>query len=154
MTDAAASPAGLWQFITRRFTPLHLAFVQAVVAMGGSLYFSEIAHYPPCDLCWYQRIAMYPLVAILGVALWRNDRRVYTYALPISLIGLAISFYHNAMTYGFVAPGACAAGAVSCTTRWINWFGFVTIPLLAFIAFTVISIAMVAMITRGAADEA
>lgn len=127
-----------------RLTILHFAFLQALVATLGSLYFSEIMQFPPCNLCWYQRIAMYPLVVILGVGLWRRDPNLRWYALPFSLIGLAISLYHNAMTYNFVPAGPCAAeGAVSCLTRWINWGGFITIPLMAFIAFVVISVCLI-----------
>jgi disulfide bond formation protein DsbB len=127
-----------------RFTVIHLAFLQAVVAMAGSLYFSEVMKFPPCNLCWYQRIAMYPIVAILGIGIWRRDANARYYALPLSLIGLAISLYHNAMTYNFVPAGACAAeGAVSCLTRWINWGGFITIPLMAFVAFVVISVCLI-----------
>lgn len=138
----------------RRFTWTHLAFVQAVIAMAGSLYFSEVMLFPPCALCWYQRICMYPLVAILGVGIWRRDHKVYTYVLPLSLIGFSIALYQCAMTYGFIAEGACSAtSAVSCTTRWINWFGFVTIPLLSFVAFSVISLAMVASMSRRADEE-
>lgn len=153
ITHTAAAERSIIQRITSRFTLVHLAFMQALVAMSGSLYFSEIMHFPPCNLCWYQRIAMYPIVAILGVGIWRGDHKVHTYALPLSFIGMGISFYHCAMTYGFVEPGACAVGATSCTIRWINWFGFVTIPLLAFIAFTVISVALVASMNRGSNVE-
>lgn len=133
----------MFQQIRSRFTLMHLAFLQAVVATAGSLYFHWGMGFPPCDLCWFQRIAMYPLVAILGVGLWRKDSNVRYYALPVLLAGMGVSLYHNAMTYGFVAPGACSVGAVSCTTRWINWGGFITIPLLAFVAFTVIAVCLV-----------
>ena len=137
-----------------RFTVIHLAFLQAVVATAGSLYFSLGMGFPPCDLCWYQRIAMYPIVVILGVGIWRRDANARYYALPLSLIGLAISLYHNAMTYNFVPAGACAAeGAVSCLTRWINWGGFITIPLMAFVAFVVISVCLILYTPRVEAVE-
>jgi disulfide bond formation protein DsbB len=117
--------------------------------MSGSLYFSEVMFFPPCALCWYQRICMYPLVLILGVGAWRRDPNVRRYALPLSLIGLAISLYHNAMSLGFIPEQACSAtSTVSCTIKWINWFGFVTIPLLAFVAFAVISLCLVAYSPR------
>lgn len=129
--------------LSGRFTVIHLAFLQAVVATAGSLYFSNVMGFPPCDLCWYQRIAMYPLVVILGVGIWRRDPNMRWYALPLCLIGLAISLYHNAMTYNIVPVGPCGEGAVSCITRWINWGGFITIPLLAFVAFVVIAVCLV-----------
>jgi len=126
-----------------RPTLLHLAWVQSVIAMSGSLYLSEVMGFPPCPLCWYQRIAMYPLVAILGVGiLKRDDKNVRAYALPISIIGLLVALYHCAMTYGLVEEGTCAVGAVSCTIRWINWYGFITIPLMALVAFTVITVSL------------
>ena len=127
-----------------RPTLLHLAWLQAVIAMSGSLYLSEVMLFPPCPLCWYQRIAMYPLVAILGVSIFkRDDKNVRAYALPLSVIGLLIALYHCAMTYGLVEEGVCAAGAVSCTIRWINWYGFITIPLMALVAFSVITLALI-----------
>ena len=70
---------------------LHLAWLQATVATAGSLYFSEIMDLPPCSLCWYQRIAMYPLVIILALGIRRRDRSLPAYVLPLSLIGLAIT---------------------------------------------------------------
>lgn len=121
----------------------YVAFIQALVATAGSLYFSEVMHYIPCVLCWYQRIFMYPLVLILGVGLFLKDRRMQAYALPLSVIGMVISVYHNLLQYHVISDGATACvGGVSCTTLWINWFGFVTIPLLALIAFAVITMSL------------
>src|SRR2546421_386666 len=71
-----------------------LAFVVAAVAMSGSLYFSEVAHFTPCVLCWYQRVAMYPLVPLLGLALLRRRDDVWPYALILAAIGAMISSYH------------------------------------------------------------
>lgn len=144
MSDVSVSPAPARASVLRP-SWLHLAWVQAVVAMGGSLYFSEYMLFPPCALCWYQRIAMYPLVAVLGVALLRGDGRgARAYGLPLSIIGWLIALYHCAMTYGVIAETQCSATeAVSCTIRWINWYGFITIPLLAFVAFSVIIFSLV-----------
>ena len=121
----------------------YLAWAQALVATTGSLFLSEVLGYPPCVLCWYQRIAMYPLVVVLAVGILRRDRGVYQTVLPLSLIGLAIALYHNLLYVGFIpeAASACRAG-VSCTTRFFEWFGFVTIPFLSLTAFTVITILM------------
>lgn len=122
---------------------LQLAWLQAVVATGGSLYFSEVLKLVPCVLCWYQRIAMYPLVVILTVGLLVRETRIRLYVLPFSLIGLAISAYHNLLYYGVLPESIqpCTAG-VSCTTRQIEWLGFITIPLLALVAFGVISVCL------------
>ncbi|MES3005971.1 MAG: disulfide oxidoreductase [Patescibacteria group bacterium] len=118
---------------------LYLALVQTIIATLGSLYFSEIAKYPPCFLCWWQRIAMYPIIIILTVGILRRDREVYQYVLPLTIIGWAFSLYHNLLYYHILPwwNEPCAAG-VSCTTKYISWFGFLTIPLLAFIGFNVI----------------
>lgn len=115
---------------------LVLAWSGSIIGMLGSLYFSEIAHYPPCVLCWYQRICMYPLVVILAVGIINRDRLVYRYALPLSLTGLGIALYHNLLYYNILPEAAapCVTG-VSCTTKFIEWFGFVTIPLLAGLGF-------------------
>ncbi len=124
----------------------YLALFQALLATGGSLYFSEVMKYVPCALCWYQRIFMYPLVFILLVGLFIHDRRLKLYVLPISLTGLAIAIYHNLLQYGAlseVAAPCTAGGGASCTALWINWFGFVTIPLLSLIAFSVITLCLI-----------
>lgn len=122
---------------------IHLAWLQAVFAMVGSLYFSEVLHFTPCILCWYQRIAMYPLVAILTVGLLLRDSRLRFYVLPLSLIGLTTSLYHNLLYYGIIPESSapCSVGA-PCTTRYIEWLGFISIPLLALVAFTVISVSL------------
>lgn len=120
------------------------ALLQAVVSMSGSLFFSEVWHLVPCVLCWYQRITMYPLVAILFVGMLRKDIEVYTYVLPLSLIGFGIATYHVILYYGVnwgfhpEWTGPCVAG-VSCTTRYIEWLGFITIPLMSWVAHLVIS---------------
>ncbi len=114
----------------------YLAWIIALVATVGSLFFSEVMDLPPCVLCWYQRIAMYPLVVVIGVGILTNDARMRNYALPVCLIGLAISIYHNLLYYGIlpesIAP--CVEG-ISCTSRQIEWLGFITIPLMALTAF-------------------
>ena len=119
---------------------LYAAWITALVAAVGSLFFSEVMGLPPCVLCWYQRIAMYPLVFVVGVGILTRDGRLKNYALPISLAGLAISIYHNLLYYGVlpesIAP--CTEG-ISCTSRQIEWLGFITIPLLALTAFVVVN---------------
>ena len=122
---------------------LYLALVQSIIATLGSLYFSEIMKLPPCVLCWYQRILMYPLVIIISVGILRRDKGLPLYVLPMSILGWVIALYHNLLYYKILPEAAapCTMG-VSCTTKQIEWFGFVTIPLLSFIAFTVITICM------------
>jgi disulfide bond formation protein DsbB len=123
---------------------LYIAFFQALIATLGSLYFSEIMKFPPCTLCWYQRIAMYPLVILLAVGILRRDKQIASYILPLSLLGWGIAVYHNLLYFSILPESAapCAAG-ISCTSKFIEWFGFVTIPFLSFVAFSVISAALI-----------
>lgn len=119
---------------------LYVVFAQALLAMLGSLYFSEIMKLPPCVLCWYQRIALYPIVLLAGIAIWHDDRKVaYRYLLPLASIGLLISVYQNLLYYKILPETIqpCTFG-ISCTAKLIEWGGFITIPLLALIAFVVI----------------
>ncbi|MCS7462247.1 disulfide oxidoreductase [Paenibacillus doosanensis] len=123
---------------------LHLSWVVALTATLGSLYFSEIMHFLPCKLCWYQRILMYPLVIILGIAAVRKDVRHYVYVLPLSVWGAGISLYHYLMQKtSWFKDGATACGPVPCDVDYIDWFGFVTIPLLALTAFVLITVLMI-----------
>ncbi|BCG59414.1 disulfide oxidoreductase [Paenibacillus sp. URB8-2] len=120
---------------------LYLAWFVSLVATAGSLYLSEVLKYEPCKLCWFQRIFMYPQVLLLGIATYRNDKRIVPYVLPLSVIGGSISLYHYAEqkipALGKVLP--CTIG-VPCTKDYLNFFGFITIPLLALTAFILIAL--------------
>lgn len=122
---------------------LHIAFVVAWVAMLGSLFFSEVLHLQPCVLCWYQRIAMYPLAIILLVAVLRNDRAIYNYVLPLSIIGGLLSAYHYLLQKTNWVPvlTPCTL-SVPCEALQINLFGFITIPFMALAAFSSITFLM------------
>jgi disulfide bond formation protein DsbB/mono/diheme cytochrome c family protein len=122
----------------------YIALLVAWVAMVGSLYFSEVAHYIPCTLCWYQRILMYPLALILAIGLLRRDENLPLLVLPFSVLGIGVSTYHVLLekTDWFSGAATCQVG-VPCTVIWINWFGFLTIPFLALIAFLVITVMMI-----------
>ena len=123
--------------------PILLAWLSAIVALIGSLFFSEQMGFIPCTLCWYQRILMYPLVILLGIAFYRNDHRIYVYVLPISVFGMIVSGYHYSQQKipSLREFEMCTSG-VPCSGQYINWLGFITIPFLALIAFTVITLAM------------
>lgn len=126
--------------VRRRLSPLAItgAWSVATLAMAGSLYFSEVAHFPPCTLCWYQRIVMYPLVLILGIAAIRRDTAIRLYVIPLALIGVVISSYHYLLEwFPAIDSGACVVG-VPCTTVWFREFGFASIPFLALVAFLLI----------------
>ncbi|WP_212925780.1 disulfide oxidoreductase [Oceanobacillus sp. J11TS1] len=122
---------------------LYLAWLVAVVATLGSLYFSEIRGFVPCELCWYQRILMYPLAVILGIATFQNELTVKKYVLPLSIIGWFISLYHYLLQNvpGFAEIKPCANG-VPCSGQYIDLLGFITIPFLALTAFTLIILFM------------
>ncbi len=135
---------------------LPLVWLQALVATVGSLYFSEVMGYVPCNMCWYQRIMMYPLVAIFTVALLRRDGMARHYGLPLAVFGLAIAIFHNLVYYGVIAEGQigiCLA-SVPCTTRWFEWLGFISIPQLSLIAFTVITLGLAFMRPTPALEDA
>jgi disulfide bond formation protein DsbB len=117
----------------------YFAWLVSLAAVGGSLYFSEIAGFVPCTLCWVQRIFMYPLVVILGIACFREDRIISIYVLPLSMIGGMVSIYHYIEQKAGGLPSPCLQG-VPCSVEYINWFEFVTIPFLALIGFLLISL--------------
>ena len=125
---------------------LYIAWVISLTATIGSLYFSEIREFVPCELCWIQRIFMYPLTILLGIAAFTNDVRMRLYVLPLTLIGGTISLYHYLVQKvpGFADIKPCVQG-VPCNIQYINWFGFVTIPFLALTAFTLMSIVLIVL---------
>jgi hypothetical protein len=133
---------------------LPLGAAVAAVATGGSLYLSEVAGYLPCTLCWYQRIAMYPLTIVLGVAAWRRDREVWRTSVPIAAIGAAIAVWHIAIERNPALGGPCDPAA-PCSIRWVEEFGFLTLPTMALIGFvTIIVLSLAARSRRDAAEPA
>src|SRR3989344_6922031 len=122
---------------------LYVAWATAAASMAGSLYFGEVLGLAPCVLCWYQRIAMYPLVLIIGVGIVKKDRHFYDYAIPLSVIGGAIAFYQNLLYYGVIQERLvpCTFG-ISCTTKYIQLLGFIDIPLLSLLSFILITVAL------------
>jgi disulfide bond formation protein DsbB len=119
---------------------LWLAFLVAALATGGSLFFSEVAHFAPCELCWYERICMYPLAVVTLLAALANDHRVTRYLLPLPIVGAGLAVYHELIERGAVSqPRACALSAPGgCATKWIDEFGYVTIPVLTLTAFALL----------------
>ena len=120
---------------------LFIAWAASIIAMFGSLFFSEIKQYEPCTLCWYQRIMMYPLTIIIGIALIRKNYWISFYTMILSGIGAAISTYHYLLQkIPYFSNHAVSCGRIPCTGQYINWLGFITIPLLAWTAFVIIFI--------------
>ncbi len=116
---------------------LPFAAAIAVGATAGSLYFSEIADFVPCELCWFQRIAMYPLAVILSIAAFRKDRTIFVYALPLAAAGLAISIYHIQLQ-AFPDQSSFCAFDNPCTATWVEGLGWMTIPQMAGASFALI----------------
>ena len=134
---------------------LWAAFVVAAIATGGSLFFSEIAHFVPCELCWFQRICLYPLSITTLLAAIAGDHRVARYLLPLPVVGAGVSVYHLLVENGVVEQAkACLASAPGgCATKWINEFGFMTIPTLALTAAALLT-GFLALAAAGSDDEA
>lgn len=131
---------GRLQAVRSAVAPIALpgAFVVALLATLGSLYFSEIAHFEPCRLCWYQRIAMYPLAIILLIAAYHRDQAARRYVIPIGAIGAAIAAYHYLLEwFPVLDSGACSAAA-PCTLVWFRQLGFISLPYLALSAFLLV----------------
>lgn len=116
---------------------LKINFLIVLSGLLGSLYFSEVLGFPPCVLCWYQRIFLYPLAFIFAVAIWTGDLGYKKYALPLAIFGLAIAVYHNLLYFGVLDEGLSPCTKdLSCITKQIEWFGFLTIPLLSLLSFS------------------
>jgi disulfide bond formation protein DsbB len=123
-TAVSIAPYALW-----------IAFAAALIATTGSLYYSEIANFAPCEFCWYQRIAMYPLTVVLGVAAWRRDHDVWLTALPIAAVGAVLSAYHYLLQrFPELSTGSCSAD-LPCSAAYIWEFDFVSIPFMALVLF-------------------
>lgn len=118
---------------------LTFAWFVSLVALMGSLYFSEIRGFIPCEYCWYQRILMYPMTFILTMAVMKNDTGIVKYLMIFPILGIPLSLFHylKQKTLLFAEIGSCSDG-VPCSAIYIDWFGFVTIPFLALSAFSIL----------------
>lgn len=147
-----AGVGGPWRFMreTLRGSELWLAFGVALVATAGSLFFSEIAHFVPCKLCWFQRIGMYPLV-LLALPALLQDRRAARYLLPLPVFGLGVAVWHMLVERGVVSETqSCEISAPGgCSVKWIEEFGYLTIPTLAATAFALVGF----LLALAAVDE-
>ena len=119
--------------------PLFGAWLISCVALLGALFMSEVVKIPPCSLCWYQRVFMFPLAILLPLGLFPFDRRVVRYTLPLALIGWLVAAFHLLLMYGVIPASLqpCTQG-VPCTDIQVQWLGFVTIPLLSLLSFSLI----------------
>ena len=130
--------ARITQFIKTR--ALLLAFFVALAGTLGSLFYSEVAGYEPCRLCWYQRIFLYPNVILLGLALYKKDKGIIPYGITLSIVGGAIAFYHYLIQRGIAPELPCSAVgySTSCAQIFVMSYGYITIPLMALTAFVFI----------------
>jgi disulfide bond formation protein DsbB len=141
--DDLEAPATTSQGRAGRFG-LYMSLVAAWVATCGSLFMSEALGWIPCLWCWYQRIFMYPIAIILAVGLLRKDRNVAVYSLVLSVFGIFASTYHILLQkVPFISRFETCVIGVPCSADYLNWFGFVTIPMLAWVAFAAIIIGSV-----------
>ncbi len=133
---------------------IFLSFLVATIATLGSLFFSEIMQFVPCSMCWYQRIFMYPLVLIFLINLLYPDKFIFKYAMPLVATGWLFSFYHNLLMFKIIPESVvpCVQG-VPCSTVYINWFGFITIPLLSFITYSTILVLLIILKKGKYLDE-
>ncbi|TRZ67436.1 MAG: disulfide bond formation protein B [Rhodocyclaceae bacterium] len=135
---------------TTAWTLTFAAWLVASVSTLGALFFGEVMQLPPCVLCWYQRIFMFPLVLILPIGLFPFDRKVVRYALPLAALGWLFAVFHLLLIAGVIPESIkpCTQG-VPCSQKVIEWFGFVTIPLLSVVAFSTLIALLVLTYSRS-----
>lgn len=127
--------------MSQPWTLLLAAWLVAIVSSGGALFLGEVMGMVPCVLCWYQRIAMFPLALILGMAAYANDRKGALYALPLAMGGIALALYHSLLVAGYI-PRAwipCGAGA-SCASQKLEILNGLQLPWLSLAAFVAINL--------------
>ncbi|MBI2607889.1 MAG: disulfide bond formation protein B [Candidatus Doudnabacteria bacterium] len=131
---------------------IYLAWATAVIGLLSSLYFSLVKDFFPCDLCWYQRVLLYPLVIVLTVGILTWDKKLHLYVLPFTVIGIIIAGYHYLLQMNVFAQNIipCQIG-IPCETIYFKLFGFITIPFLSLIAFVFITVSV--LIYKKASGE-
>lgn len=129
---------------------LLFSFIIVLGAFFGSLFYSEIAGFPPCSLCWYQRIFIYPQIILLGGALLWRDRAIARYILPLSIIGTVIALYNSYLQYGGspLIPCGTDPTAIDCAQRLIFEFGYITLPLMSLTAFILLVLLAITGLTK------
>jgi disulfide bond formation protein DsbB len=148
--NPTASPASPPAAAPLGWTLVFAAWLIATVSTLGALFLGEVMGYTPCVLCWYQRIAMFPLVLVLAAGLFPFDPRVVRYALPLAFAGLGLALFHLALVAGWIPENIqpCQQG-VPCSDLQVVWFGFVSIPLLSVVAFSLVAGLLLATHFKG-----
>jgi len=146
----ASAAAGIRDDLARN--ALWLGWLVAAVCTVGSLYFSEVAHFVPCELCWYQRICMYPMAIVLLVAAIRRDTGIWRYAIGPLLIGIAVAIYHSQLQ-AFPEQRTFCSATIPCNVRFVWEFGFVSLPFMALAGFCfIVAMVLLARTADSAAD--
>lgn len=116
-------------------------FAVSLSALLGSLFYSDIAGYEPCKLCWYQRVLMYPQALLYGLAILKKDKKIADYGILLSIVGAVIAGYHYLLQIGFLPSVSCGVVgySVSCSQRFVLQYGYITIPMMALSAFLLIA---------------
>lgn len=134
---------------------IYLQLTISIAALFGSLFFSEVMKFPPCDLCWYQRILLYPVALIVMAGLFWESKEINRYVTPFAWLGLAVAIYHNLVYYKIIQIIVPCSETAPCTAQQLNYLGFITIPLLSLVAFIflVISNLIVHFLERKVSHE-
>ncbi len=133
---------------------LYLAWMTALLSTLGSLFLSNYLKLPPCDLCWYQRVLMFPLVVVLGVGFLLKDKNIHFYSLPLVIIGGLIAGYHNLLYYKWISTELIpCTGGVSCTERQLDLFGFLSIPMMSLISFIILAVLLILNYKKDSLNE-
>ncbi len=115
---------------------LNIILIESLFALLGSLAYSEIVGFPPCDLCWIQRIFIYPQAIIAFIAILKKDKSIVDYLLPMSVIGGLVAFYQSLIHWGFnTSITNCTAVGSECAKVYVSSFGYITIPFMSFTIF-------------------
>lgn len=122
---------------------LVIGFIISFSAMIGSLIYSNFIGFPPCQLCWYARILFYPQVLIFGMALFKKDTRIVDYAIALCALGVILGAYHSLIQITGSSPIPCEIGGISCSTREVYQFGFITIPLMGAVGFLTLLLSLI-----------
>ena len=154
LTRTSVASRASWTRFRDSITPFALPFawIVAMLAMLGSLYLSQIAKLTPCEFCWFQRICMYPLTLLLGIAAFRGDLKIAKlYFLPMSVVGALLAIYHYQLEHVAGEPSVCSSSA-PCDVAAFNIFGFISIPFLSMAAFLLIT-TLLLLARSGSEDE-
>jgi disulfide bond formation protein DsbB len=136
-TDAGAKVA---HWVGRH--SIWLAFTICAASLAGSLFYSGLVGFPPCELCWWQRIFLYPQAILLAIAYFTDDEHIHKYCIALSSFGFVIAAYNVWLQFGGTSLGPCSATAVSCSLRYFLEFGYVTLPTMSITAFGLLLVIM------------